>query len=213
MVAPETARLNSMREHLSYGDILFDVGAEKGDQSVLYSAFVGAQSMCLFESEPLVWPNIRHEFYDNGLPNPMACYVGLVSNVTASPTTDYDDHLVSGWPACSYANPTTDRTFRYIHQHTATTKQTRLDDWAADNGIVPAAITMDIEGAEYVALLGTEHILKMHRPLVWVSIHPDLMERDYESTPEELLSFVEGLGYRGTWLGRDHEDHWLLEPT
>lgn len=212
MVAPETARLNSMREHLSYGDILFDVGAEKGDQSVLYSAFVGAQSMCLFESEPRVWPNIRHEFYDNGLPNPMACYVGLVSNVTASPTTDYDDHMMpNGWPACAWGHPTTDRTFRYIHQHTATTKQTRLDDWMRSTDIVPTAITMDIEGAEYIALLGAENILATHRPLVWVSIHPDLMERDYESTPEELYAYMTRLGYTGTHLGTDHEEHHFFQ--
>lgn len=213
MVAEETARLDSMSSLLHPGDILFDIGAEKGDQSVLYAGMVGSGSMCLFEPEPTVWPNIRANFEIAELSPPMRCYVGLVGGNTTFPETDYDDTLdEDGWPACSHAPPTTNRTFRYIHDHSANTKQTRLDDWVLEHDIIPTAITMDIEGAEFIALAGAFPTLAAHRPIVWVSVHPDLMERDYDSTPEELIAMMENLGYKYEWLGRDHEDHFLLTP-
>lgn len=208
MVAPETARLQSMSWHLRRGDILFDIGTEKGDVSVLYAEMVGAENMVLFEGEPLVWPNIREEWVRNGLPTPLAYYAGLVGEQTSAVTPDYDDTPIEGWPAHSYLTPTTHRTFRYIHDHASHTRMTTIDDWVKANKIIPTALTIDIEGAELLALRGAKEVLRVHRPWVWVSIHPDLMERDYESTPEELIGFMESLDYTGVHLGTDHEEHW-----
>lgn len=200
-----------MSQHLRQGDILFDVGAEKGTESVKYARFVGAQNMVLFEGEPLVWPNIRNSFEESGLFAPLACYVGLVSDVTHTPEDlDYPEDEMHGWPIITMNEPTDHRTFRYIHDHSNNTKQTTIDDWVEVNHIIPNAITMDIEGAEYVALLGAHDVLGDHRPLVWVSIHPDLMERDYQTTPSQLMDYMESFGYRGEFLGFDHEHHWLF---
>lgn len=211
MVAPETARLNSMSELLTHGDILFDVGAEKGDISVTYSGFVGAQNMVLFESEPLVWPNIYQEWQNNGLPDPLACWAGLVGAHSNDVTPDYDDTPVGVWPAIAFGTPTTHRTYRYIHEHLHNTKMTSIDDWVARNAIIPRALTIDVEGAEYDVLLGAHDTLRDHQPIVWVSLHPDLMEKDYNAFPGQLIPYMVGLGYSHSLLGIDHEEHHLFK--
>jgi len=46
---------------------------------------------------------------------------------------------------------------------------------------------------------------------VWVSIHPDLME-NYGHSKDELLDFMRSMSYEATYLGTDHEEHWLFRP-
>lgn len=79
-----------------------------------------------------------------------------------------------------------------------------------ETGIVPDALTMDVEGAELLILRGARQTLKMYKPKVWISIHPDLGERDYGITKEETLKFMQDLGYKSEFLAKDHEEHWYF---
>jgi hypothetical protein len=57
-------------------------------------------------------------------------------------------------------------------------------------------------------LQGAEHTLVEHHPQIWVSIHPDLMMRDYGDQPHELYGYLGRRGYTGKHLATDHEQHW-----
>ena len=75
--------------------------------------------------------------------------------------------------------------------------------------IFPTALTIDVEGAELLVLWGAEKTLAENSLKVWVSIHEDLMERDFGRTTHEVHTFMEGLGYSGEHLATDHEEHYF----
>ncbi len=72
------------------------------------------------------------------------------------------------------------------------------------------AINIDVEGAELLVLQSAERLLKETRPLVWISIHPEFMKARYGHDDVAVHEFMAELGYRGTFLGTDHEDHWFF---
>lgn len=202
----EPERIDSMRSLLHPGDILLDIGAEKGTQSIFYAEMVGVENLCMLEPEPTVWPNIRVNFETAGLSAPMHCCVGLASNTTVGVIEFTGDC----WPSAADGTPTDNRIFRYIHSHDST-GQIRIDDWTMREFIVPRAITIDVEGAELVVLQGAERVLSTYHPLVWCSIHPDLMMKDYNQSPDALQAYMTRLGYTGELLAIDHEQHWLFK--
>ena len=72
---------------------------------------------------------------------------------------------------------------------------------------MPSAITIDVEGAELLVLRGAQKTLKENNVKVWVSIHPDLSQKDYKKSKNDLLEFMEKIGYQSELLGIDHEEH------
>jgi FkbM family methyltransferase len=215
----ERVRFASMERNLRPGDVLFDVGAEYGDMSAIYARMAGGQiGLCLFESAPEVWTNIRQIWQAAGLAPPLACFVGLVGEVTAAAGVrqDFDATVRDGWPECAWVEKIwPDRTFRYLHydSHLATTQQTRLDDWTERTGIQPTALTIDVEGAELKVLRGAWGVLERSHPMVFCSIHPDVLASDYHATRDEILGYMRGLGYEATHLGTDHEEHWAFSTA
>lgn len=205
----ERRRFASMEARLRPGMRLFDIGAEHGWISAILASFVGAENMVLVEPSEDFWRNIRLIWEHNGLELPLACVQALVG-ASCSDTTAPVVH--GAWPACSSGEECPPGAYRYLHEpdHVAKTPVMSLDWFVGATGIVPDAITVDIEGAETEALLGARAVLREHHPLVWVSIHPDLMERDYGATPAFLHAFMAQQGYAEKHLGTDHEEHWLF---
>jgi len=199
----ERARVHSMRDHLKPGMTLFDVGTEQGWCNLVYASFVGPEHMVLIEPTPEFWPNIRATWDKNFGVEPKACYDGLFSDQTVDLKTTF-----VGWPKDSNG-PLIDRNkYQYIHDHTDGIPEIRCDDFMERTGIVPDAITMDVEGAELTVLYGAEWALAQHHPLLWISIHPDMAERDYGHEPHEIFDYLDAFGYRAEHLATDHEEHW-----
>ena len=211
----EFSRFDSMEKHLERGMTLVDVGTEHGWISAVYGReFVGPENMVLIEPGPEMWVNIRKTWQANDLAHPKATWVGFASASTETPEgLDYDDQSVDGWPACAYNDDDSETPampYRYLSRSVHNTRQVRIDDL----GVGPIdAITVDVEGAELHVMRGASGILNHHRPLVWISIHPDLMWEHARHTPGELLTFMAGHGYRHEHLGTDHEQHWLFTPN
>lgn len=202
----ERQRFLSMEKHLSKGDVLYDIGSEQGWQSAIYAQFVGGENVVLVEPTPEFWPNIRQTWEANNLPTPCATYQGLVGN---------DANYVSGalglrgWPDCSEGEITELMGYRYIYNDNKKTAQNRIDAFFAMGIKKPDAITIDVEGAELEVLSGAEKVLKRHKPKLWISVHPDLMEKDYGSNDSQLRKFLTDLNYEIEDLGWDgHETHW-----
>lgn len=203
----ERERFHSMRDQLEQGMVLFDVGTEQGWCNLIYATFVGPENMVLIEPTDCFWPNIKTTWQNNGYADPLACYDGLLSDKTTDDRTSFDP-----WPdAC--AGDLIDRNkYQYIHDNDAGVPEMRLDDLVWFGNAVPDAITIDVEGAELLVLRGAEATLREWHPKVWVSIHPDMMERDYHVTAEELHAFMADYGYTGEHLATDHEEHWIFTP-
>lgn len=209
----EKDRLFSMEKNLKRTDVLFDVGAELGWQSAIYSQFVGADHLCLFEPAAELWPTIREIWKMNGLSLPLATYCGLVSNRS----NGEPESSVNGvwWPDVSFAEPLRSyENWAAIHSFLTSgqTPEISLDDFVQLTGIIPNAITMDIEGAEMRALRGATNILKQNRPLVWVSIHPQVRLAKYGTSRQAILNFMSECHYAEQYLGVDHEEHFFFYP-
>lgn len=203
----ERERLDSMKKHLKYGDILFDIGTEQGWCNLIYAEFVGAENMVLIEPTREFWGNIIHTWYKNYEVSPLACYWGLFD----TKTSDNYDNGFSIWEDARH-DPIIDRNkYQYIHESSSDIPHITLDKYVAETGIVPDALTMDVEGAELLVLKGAEQTLKEQKPKLWVSIHPDLGERDYQTTKQMTIDYLEKLGYVGEHLATDHEEHWYFK--
>ena len=209
----ERERTESMEAHLNGGMVLYDIGAEHGAQSAVYSGFCGPENMVLIEPSCSFWSNIALIWQHNNLHTPLACVHGFVSDKTVIRDFSGMSCVERGWPGCADTSMEAPaRRYNYLHDRQGEVDQWRIDSLVPKIGVPPDAITMDIEGAEYLAVRGAFATLKIYRPLVWISIHPNLMERDYGHTPQMLHLFMSGAGYVGRHLITDHEEHWLFLP-
>lgn len=239
----EPERLASMRRNLHPGMVVWDIGAEQGDLSALYATWVrgctdttcpcqdgdschyedarlpsgeiseaserppGWQrgGVVLVEPAPWYWPTIRETFEANHLRPPLGAACGFVSDVA-----DPDRHLVlHGWPDEAKGESTGFQAFQSVIG--ATTRRTTLDAMAEH---LPCdAISMDIEGAEYLAMRGAHRILSELRPLIWISVHAEAMFNDHGVYQAEFHSMLHQHGYEKFLLGFDHELHVFYWPS
>lgn len=206
----ERVRFLSMEEHLKKGMVLYDIGAEQGWQSAIYAQFVGAENMVLVEPSESFWPNIKQTWEANDLPLPLATYQGLVGTKA---------NFIRGalglrdWPDAADGEITTVMSYRYTHDDTGEVGQNLIDNFGIMDIEAPDAITIDTEGSELEVLRSAEQTLKRYKPLVWASVHPDLMEENYDTEEHELHDFMRELGYTVHNLGWDgHEAHYFYQP-
>ena len=204
----EFERFRSLQENLKFGDVFFEVGAEHGWMSAIIGReFVGAGNMVLFEPSPEFWVNIWKTWSYNGLDEPLGCYQGFVGTETTQEPQE-------GWPAAAdqLAPEHPSMAYRVIGKHSDVPATITIDDYVRLTGHVPDAINVDVEGAEIHVMRGAVETLRDHKPLVWISIHPDMLIRDHDSSKEEFLAFMGEQGYSAEFLGTDHEEHWLFRP-
>lgn len=206
----ERARCASMEKELSPGMVLYDVGSEHGWLSALYATFVGPENMVLIEPSPEFWVNIRKTWDANGFADPLFCFDGFVSD-------ESDAVSLLGpreWPESARLDGPEEpaMAYRYLFGGHPIPKLT-IDDLAIAARRPPDAITVDIEGAELLAMRGAADTLAIYRPLVWISVHPDLMRRDFGVGPVELFDFMDRAGYHREHLETDHEEHHFFRPV
>lgn len=201
----ERERYDSMSEHLDPADTLWVIGAEHGYMAALWARLVG--NTVLVEPSPEFWPNIRMTWEHNHLRTPAATVQALVGEGASGPAAE----LWSGtWPPCANSDVECPaQAYRYLHNPKDATviPTVTLDLLAAQIG-VPDAVSIDIEGAEILALRGAQHLLAEDVQW-WVSIHPDLIERDYQPyTADDVLTLMASHGYGAELLAVDHEHHY-----
>lgn len=209
----EKERLDALHKNIVEGDILYDVGAEQGDLTCLFAMW-GAQVIPI-EPNPLFWPTIRQIFHMNGIDAPYGFFAGFASNKVERP----DDLLESpfalpdrdDWPGCAYMDIVQTNDFRNVLERNHDTPQTKIDGKAfLEDPIHADIINIDVEGAEWEVLKGAEWTLKEYMPLVFVSVHPEFMVNDYGYTKEDLLFWMDSLGYEAELLAIDHEHHYVF---
>jgi FkbM family methyltransferase len=207
----ETARFNSMEELLKPGMVLLDVGAFDGWQDVILSRFVGGgQNMVLIEPVAENWANIKATWEANGVEVPRATYMGLISPETWTVRKPGPILHKSEWPeGPHYSQAISVTKFKHIAEHLESTSATSLKYFAYLSGI-PDAINIDVEGAELLVLESGFNLLREFSPLIWVSIHPEFMKARYNTDDAAVHEFMAECGYKGTFLGTDHEQHWIF---
>lgn len=203
----EKDRFASMEANLKKGDVLFDVGSELGWQAAIYAQFVDPENMCLFEPHAEFWPVIRETWQLNKYAAPRVAYCGFVNHFS-----DEDGQVVRGWPPQSEI-PLADvlSSWRDILTNSFGGKLA-LDDLVQVTGVAPSAVTIDVEGAEMRVLGGMETILREHRPLVWLSVHPRERLFAFGAFKADIFDFFDWASYGHEYLGVDHEEHYFFYP-
>lgn len=207
----ERVRFADMEDRLRPGMTLWDVGAEHGELSAVYASFVGAENMVLIEPTFQMWANIRRIWEANDLKMPAACVHALLDEQTVK--GEIRSIYKNGeWPAEDLPEQDA-RAYSYIHDPGTSRglAHWRIDQlaWSVPR---PHALTIDVEGAEVRVVKGANVVLREFRPIVWVSVHPELMRLNYNTEPDHLLSFMRSHGYSAQFLGEDHEQHWVFLP-
>lgn len=213
----EAHRLAAMHHVLGEGGhVVWDVGAEEGDLPALWASW--GNGVMLAEPNPRVWPNIRLVWEANDLPIPVATWPGFLSNVEAGPEPEWDGQRwwPHAWPTCAAGPVIGDHGFCRVEER-PDLPSTTVDALVADAVPAPTVLTMDVEGAEHLVLLGAMATLAEHRPHVFVSVHPEFM-RDHHGVPDgtELVrTLMRHAGYpddQHLRLCTDHEHHWWFRP-
>jgi FkbM family methyltransferase len=174
---PDLMRL--MVEHSAPGAIVLDIGAHVGLHTLALADRVGPSGRVIaIEPSPANAGLLRFHVTVNSCHNVDVIEAIVTDHEGESPFTYRADATDPGGFANSIAYD--------IGGETTLVRTTTLDMLC--NGISPDLIKIDVEGAELLALRGA--------PTVVVAIHPDPM-RTLGTSPSELVSFMNALGYRG----------------
>lgn len=198
----EAARLQTMHDILQPQDVLLYIGAEEGDMAALCQMW-GAK-VCLFEPNARVWPNIKAIWDANGLEDPLMCYPGFASNETKNQGLIAKDC----WPAEANGEVISDHGFKEL-QDPGEIPQTKIDDLNLEK---VDAISIDVEGSEWEVLKGALETIKKFKPKIWISIHPEFMNRIYDQYQFDLRQWIKELGYFEQMLDYQHELHLYFHP-
>lgn len=221
----EKPRLESMHANLRPGDVVVDVGAEQGDQSALYARWVAGGApheteydgagrivldvvgeapggVVLVEPNPVQWPCIRAVFEANDLVPPLMTFPGFLS--------DHDDFreevVVHDWPLGVDPSDCGENTVMFLEDERGGFPVATLDSLDVFLTQDVDAVSIDVEGYEITVLDGAFTLLRHRKPLVWVSIHPQLL-RDRGNTWHDVLDVMSVHGYEVELLAEDHELH------
>lgn len=194
----EKEMLFNMEANLKKGDILFDVGSEAGYFGALFGKYmVGGENVIMFEPSCEYWDLIENIWIANNLQKPLAKWVGFVSDTSNKiKQKDKKDFTEKG----PYKNMKNKKDFNSI-------ARTTIDDFVKNTKLIPKGIKIDIEGAEFLAVTGAIKTMSDHKPMFWISIHPDLM-LNYGHKPDDIFNLFKDMGYSTEYLSTDHEMHY-----
>ncbi len=144
----------ALQDLCQLGSVVFDVGANLGGLTAVMSRLVGPKgTVCSFEASPRIFAhlqlNIVKQGFQNVFPIPRAVYFRSFEQIKVFQGDHLNDSIYHSNPdATTYS----------------TVETVALDDFVEVSGLVPDTVKMDIEGAEYDALLGATALVDKHRP-------------------------------------------------
>jgi FkbM family methyltransferase len=197
------------------GDTVFDVGANIGFYSVLFSRWVGPGGKVIcFEPDPDNVSLLRRNLELNGCQNAMVRDVALgkaqeVSVFSRDPTTGATGHLGKG--------PTYAETIFGTGKEFLIPVRAETLDSEALSLQRPDVIKLDIEGGEYEVLCGGSRVLREERPLVISELSAWADDGAYGKTRAELaIELFRDLGYlildldSGDEIGPGEQRAWMV---
>ena len=164
---------------------IIDIGANNGQISVEFAHLVGDEGRVhSFEPQRIIYYQLCGNVFFNGLDN-VFCH-----NLALGNTDGIIDIEVPDYHSTGFVN------FGDVHVGLETEKSDkvemrRLDSFEFQNVSV---IKIDVQGFEMEVIEGAEETIKKHRPVIFIEIEEDQLER-YGKTSEDLISKIESFGY------------------
>jgi FkbM family methyltransferase len=162
--------------------VLFDVGAHRGLFSLVYCALSPDRRAVLFEPSASLTKDAGRLIALNGFEGRAEVRVCGVGDRTGQRDI-VEDALGFAREASAGAPGAEPIAF------------TTLDDEWRRTGVAPAVVKIDVEGAEAEVIRGAAALLRTVRPILFLELHMDELERRGEST-KALLAQLTAAGYR-----------------
>jgi FkbM family methyltransferase len=174
------------------GDVVFDVGANLGYYTLLFSHLAGRRGRVhAFEPIPETLAALeaglaRERRFDNVTLNEWALSDRTGSLPFFVPGDDHGQASMARHAAGSWSRP------HEVRSHECRVRT--LDDYCRESGAAPSFVKCDVEGAELLVLRGGAVTLAACRPLLHLEVNPD-WTRSLGYAPPEIVRFLAGLGY------------------
>jgi len=160
----EPTVLLALRDFVRAGDIVLDVGANGGAIAIPLGRLVGIHgTVVAFEASPRIIPYLLDNLVKHHAINVTPVHKAVEKQSGVSIPIFAGTHL----------NDSIYATFALSQNPLAMVETVALDDYCATHNIAPRVIKMDIEGAEYNALLGAQHIIRKIRPKLILEQNPE----------------------------------------
>ena len=167
----------ALRDLIKPGSIVFDVGANVAGLSILMSRLTGPKGIvCSFEASPRIIELTHGNIIASGCNN-IQLYHNAIFSESGKEITIY---------AGGHLNDSIYNQGEFQEKVGKTVKTLSLDDFVNHMGLIPDLIKMDIEGAEFDALLGMKNKVLLTFPHLLLETSPKDMR------PFNLLT---SLGY------------------
>ena len=191
-------------------DIVFDIGASVGLITLHSALFAKLGKVYSFEPDPDTMYRLKHNVSLNDfsnvvlVPKAVSDFVGVVSLFTDGSSgkapTMREQINRKGSPKTIITVPTT----------------TLDSEILAGNLPLPTILKIDIEGAEYLCLNGSQMLLSGklgNKPrLIFMELHPEFLP-SFGTTWEVVHNFVLNQGYSIIWeQKRDNQIHYCYKP-
>ncbi len=171
------------------GAVVWDCGANVGGLSVLMSRLVGPRGVvCAFEASPRVIDECLRNVVMNGCGNTTLYHAAVYHTSGQTVPIYYGQHTMSD---SIVAGKDTERTGECVRVPTLA-----LDDFVRRTGLAPDVVKMDIEGAEYDALVGMRETIGSARPHL-------ILETD--TSDDRCLKMLRSWGYTAIDVGNYRE--------
>ena len=156
----------ALREFLRPGMTVYDVGANIGYVTLLMAHNVGPGGRVFaFEALPSNVERVEKNISLNGLSNVTVVSAAVLDKT--APVTFYVHASVGMGKAAGSAGRPAEQ-----YQSEISVPGISLDEFVYQQGnLAPAAVKMDIEGGEVLALPGMHRILQEHHPLMLLELH------------------------------------------
>lgn len=181
-------------ERLRPGDTFYDVGAHYGWMSLLACRRVGAKGKVIaFEPSPPLVEFLHRNKRVNGFSQ-----LQIVSKAAADSVEreapfylkDGGDSFLNSLVPRLSVNPADSP----LNDSSIRVETTTLDAFREESRSTPAAIKIDVEGAELLVLRGAKLLLKQWRPTLMIAVHPTWLPQGQSAG--DLFALLRSFGYQ-----------------
>ena len=149
----EPKKLNMIEDFVSLNDIIFDIGANIGIYTLIFSKY--AKKVYAFEPLPRNYYYLQRTLNINGVEN-----VHIINKAISDRTRTLYFEKGDSWATGSISN-----------EGEIKISSITLDNFCDSNKISPDFLKIDVEGAEYSVLKGAKNILSKNKPGILIEIH------------------------------------------
>lgn len=186
----EPALVRLFLSHVDPDRDVIDIGANVGFFTVLAAKHLATGRVFAAEPAPAAHVRLRQNIALNGVADKVIVYEGLVSDRESVETIN----IVTGREEYSSMGAIVHPSVASEPVRSEEIQARPLDALVKENGLRPALIKVDVEGAEGMVFGGAEETLRTMRPVVISELSRPLLECN-GSSPEAVLALFERYDY------------------